>query len=68
MKERFIADYKTSEEVTDYLMVKSLAIKVGANHKQYLDLLLGDNSVEINGKKWDMMVLKEKKAKDVNAN
>ena len=54
MKDRFIAGYKTSEEVTDYLMVKSLAIKVGANHKQYLDLLLGDNSGEINGKKWDI--------------
>lgn len=54
MKERFIADYKTNEDITTYLLVKSIAIKVGSNKKAYLDLLLGDNSGEINGKKWDI--------------
>lgn len=54
MKDRYIADFKTSEEITTYLLVKSSAIKVGSNRKAYLDLLLGDNSGEINGKKWDI--------------
>lgn len=54
MKDKYISDFVTSEEITTYLMVKSLAIKVGANHKQYLDLLLGDKTGEINGKKWDI--------------
>ena len=54
MKDRYIADFKTSEEITTYLLVKSIAIKVGSNRKPYLDLLLGDNTGEINGKKWDI--------------
>lgn len=54
MKDRYIADFKTSEDITTYLLVKSIAIKVGSNRKPYLDLLLGDNSGEINGKKWDI--------------
>ena len=54
MKDRYIADFKTNEEITTYLLVKSVAIKVGSNRKAYLDLLLGDNSGEINGKKWDI--------------
>ena len=54
MKERFIADLRPGEDVTSYFLVKSAAIKVGANHKAYLDLLLGDSSGEINGKKWDV--------------
>jgi 3'-5' exoribonuclease len=35
-------------------MVKTIAIKIGANKKQYLDLLLCDKSGEITGKKWDV--------------
>lgn len=35
-------------------MAKTLAIKVGANGKQYLDILLADKSGEISGKKWDV--------------
>ena len=54
MKERYIADLKTNEDITSYFLVKSVAIKVGSNRKAYLDLLLGDNSGEINGKKWDI--------------
>lgn len=54
MKDRFIADLKTGEDVTSFFLVKSAAIKVGSNRKAYLDLLLGDNSGEINGKKWDV--------------
>ena len=54
MKERYIADLKKNEDVTTFLLVKDIAIKVGANKKAYLDLLLGDRTGEINGKKWDI--------------
>ena len=54
MKDRYIADLKTNEDITTYLLVKSVAVKVGSNRKAYLDLLLADNTGEINGKKWDI--------------
>ena len=54
MKEIYIADITTSQEVTDFFMVKSIAVKIGANKKQYLDLMLGDKTGEISGKKWDV--------------
>lgn len=54
MKDRYIADLSTNEDVTSYYIVKSVALKVGSNKKLYLDLLLGDATGEINGKKWDV--------------
>lgn len=54
MKEYFVADIKTDTEITTYFMVKSIALKTGSNKKMYLDLLLGDSTGEINGKKWDI--------------
>ncbi len=54
MKEIYIAGLRTGEEVTDFFMVKSIAIKIGSNKRQYLDLLLGDKTGEITAKKWDV--------------
>ena len=54
MKECYIAGIRTAQEVTDFFMVKSIAVKIGANKKQYLDLMLGDKTGEISGKKWDV--------------
>ncbi|MBQ9016188.1 MAG: HD domain-containing protein [Firmicutes bacterium] len=54
MKNRYIADIRPGEDITSFFLVKSIALKVGSNKKTYLDLLLGDNSGEINGKKWDI--------------
>ena len=54
MKDYYISNFKTNEEITTYLMVKSIALKTGSNRKTYLDLLLADSSGEINGKKWDV--------------
>lgn len=54
MKDFFVSNLKTDEEITTYLMVKAIALKVGSNRKTYLDLVLGDCSGEINGKKWDI--------------
>ncbi|HZK62227.1 MAG TPA: HD domain-containing protein [Anaerovoracaceae bacterium] len=54
MKELFISMLKTDDEIQEYFIVKSVAIKVGANNKHYLDLLLGDSSGEVPSKKWDI--------------
>ncbi|MBQ2867879.1 MAG: HD domain-containing protein [Firmicutes bacterium] len=42
-------------EFQDFFMVKAIAVKMGANKKQYLDLMLGDCTGEITAKKWDVM-------------
>ena len=54
MKDIFVSNLKTDEEITTYLMVKAIALKVGSNRKTYLDLVLGENIGEIIGKKWDI--------------
>ena len=54
MKDYFVSNLKTNEEITTYFMVKAIALKTGSNRKTYLDLLLGDSSGEISGKKWDI--------------
>ncbi len=54
MKDKYIADLRTNEEIISYFMVKSATLKVGSNKKTYLDLLLSDCSGEISGKKWDI--------------
>ena len=54
MKQYFINQFKIDEEFTDFFLVKSIAIRIGSNRKQYLDITLADNSGEINGKKWDV--------------
>ena len=35
-------------------MVKSAAIRIGSNRKEYFDIMLGDKTGEISGKKWDV--------------
>ena len=54
MKDNYICNLKTNDDITSFFMVKSIALKVGSNKKTYLDLVLGDASGEINGKKWDV--------------
>lgn len=54
MKEIFISDLRKDQEVTEFFMAKTLAIKVGSNGKQYLDITLADKTGEISGKKWDV--------------
>lgn len=54
MKENYICYLKVDEEFQDFFLVKSISIKLGSNKKQYLDLLLSDNSGEITAKKWDV--------------
>jgi len=54
MKEYYISFLKNEEEIQDFFLVKAIAIKLGSNKKQYLDLLLSDNTGEITAKKWDV--------------
>ena len=54
MKEHYIALLSADEEIQDFFIVKSIAVKLGSNKKQYLDLLLGDSTGEITAKKWDV--------------
>jgi len=64
MKQIFVKDLKKEMEVIDFFMVKSVNVKTGSTGKPYLDVVLGDNTGEINGKKWDVgasdHILKEK--------
>ena len=64
MKQILVKDLKKEMEVIDFFMVKSVAVKTGSTGKPYLDVILGDNTGEINGKKWDVgtsdHLLKEK--------
>ena len=54
MKEHYINELQINEELTDFFLVKAIAIRVGSNRKNYLDLTLSDCTGEINGKKWDI--------------
>lgn len=54
MKEYYLGQLRTDEEIQDFFMVKAIAVKTGSNKKQYLDLVLGDATGEISGKKWDI--------------
>jgi 3'-5' exoribonuclease len=54
MKERFVANLITDEAITDFFLARDLAVKVGSNGKQYLDLFLADKTGEIRAKKWDV--------------
>ena len=37
-KEFFINQLKIDEEFTDFFLVKAIAIRIGSNRKQYLDV------------------------------
>jgi len=53
-KEFFVENLRTDAEITDFFLVKNSALKIGSNHKTYLDITLSDKTGEINGKKWDV--------------
>ena len=54
MKEYYAGTLAAGSDITDFFIVKSIGIKAGSNKKNYLDLMRGDSSGEINGKKWDV--------------
>lgn len=54
MKQYSISELQVNEDFTDFFVVRSAGIKVGSNGKNYFDTTLGDNTGEINAKKWDI--------------
>ncbi|MDD2189837.1 MAG: HD domain-containing protein [Eubacteriales bacterium] len=54
MKEHYIGQLRTDDEIQDFFMTKTIAIKMGSNKKQYLDMLLSDRTGELTAKKWDV--------------
>ena len=54
MKDIYIKDLVKDQEITEFFMAKTIAVKVGANGKQYLDLVLCDKTGDITAKKWDV--------------
>lgn len=54
MKEFFVRDIKPEDEVQDFFLVKSIALKVGSNQKQYLDITAADATGEVSAKKWSV--------------
>ncbi|MDR2088582.1 MAG: HD domain-containing protein [Clostridiales Family XIII bacterium] len=54
MKNHYIAQLRTNDEITDFFAVRTIGLKVGSNKKQYLDISLADNTGEISAKKWDV--------------
>ena len=54
MKDIYISDLRTNQDIVSYFIVKKSAVKTGSNTKAYLDLLLADSTGEISAKKWDI--------------
>lgn len=54
MKDNYIKDLNKDMEIMDFFMVKTSAIKLGSNKKQYLDITLGDKTGDVSSKKWDI--------------
>ncbi|GHU65536.1 hypothetical protein AGMMS49983_13410 [Clostridia bacterium] len=59
MKQHYVMDLIPNEEITEFFIVKRAEVKTGANGKQYFDILLGDKTGEISGKKWDVDAAEE---------
>lgn len=54
MKDIYIADLVVGQEFIGFFKIKSVEVKRASNGKNYMDLLLADNTGEIAAKKWDL--------------
>ncbi|MDD5921961.1 MAG: OB-fold nucleic acid binding domain-containing protein, partial [Eubacteriales bacterium] len=54
MKEVYVTDLTTGQEIVEFFMIKSCQIRTGSNGKMYFDLKLGDRTGEVSAKKWDV--------------
>jgi len=59
MKTYFIKDLNIGDEITDFFIIKRAEVKTGVNGKQYFDILAGDKTGELSGKKWDVEGVEE---------
>lgn len=53
MKKTFVADLAVGNDITDFFLMKQAAVKTGSNHKQFIDMILADETGDVNAKKWD---------------
>lgn len=53
MKNVYVESLVTGTDFDDFFMMKSAAVRTGANQKQYIDMMLSDKTGEIAAKKWD---------------
>ncbi len=53
-KKIYVNNLEVGIEVVDFFVIKAISIKTGSNNKNYMDLILGDNSGEVNCKKWEL--------------
>ena len=54
MESKKIMDLNAGNRVEGFYIIKSVSNRISTNNKKYLDLTLGDNTGEINGKLWDV--------------
>lgn len=59
MKEIYVNQIDGKDRVQSFFIIKNVDIRVGSNGKQFLDLILGDNTGEVSAKKWDIATEKE---------
>lgn len=55
MKQIYISDLAVDQEFQDFFLVKSFSVRTGSNKREFLDLLLADNTGEIPAKKWEVL-------------
>ena len=53
MKKIYIDSLETGTDFDDFFMMKSAAVRVGSNQKQYIDMVLADKTGDVAAKKWD---------------
>ncbi|WP_165000475.1 3'-5' exoribonuclease YhaM family protein [Anaerophilus nitritogenes] len=53
IEEKKIQDFKAGDDIQSFFIVKKIEKKISSNNKFFLDLTLGDQTGEINGKVWD---------------
>lgn len=50
----YIESFVPDQHIVEFFLVKGLSIRTGSNRKMFLDVMLGDATGDINGKKWDI--------------
>ena len=54
MKDIFVKDLETNQDIISFFMAKKASVKTGSNNKEYFDVELCDKSGSVAGKKWDI--------------
>ncbi len=53
-KKIYIRDLEVGTDIVDFFVLKTISIKTGSNNKNYMDLIIGDSTGEVNCKKWEI--------------